>query len=235
MGSFRSSGDQRVGSGVWQALGRVPYRDALTIQETIAAERARGLRPDTLLLLEHPPTVTLGRRASANDLRRPEAELADDGIAVERVRRGGRATYHGPGQLVGYPIVRLPSGGRGVRRFVAALESTLIDAVAAFGVAVERHSGHPGAWIGDRKIASIGIEVRRGITRHGFALNVAMDLEPFSAIVPCGVPGLEMTDLSREAGTHIAEHEAMAAVLRAWRRHLGTIEEERLHVAQSVG
>jgi lipoate-protein ligase B len=224
-----------MSSGVWQALGRVPYRDALTIQEMIATERARGLRPDTLLLLEHPPTVTLGRRASASDLRRPGAELVHAGIAVEHVRRGGQATYHGPGQLVGYPIVRLPRGGRGVRRFVAALESTLIDAVAAFGVAVERRPQHPGAWVGDRKIASIGIEVRHGITRHGFALNVAMDLAPFSAIVPCGVPGLEMTDLSREAGTEIRVHEATAAVLQAWPRHLGTIEEEMVHVVQGVG
>jgi lipoate-protein ligase B len=163
------------------------------------------------------------------------AELRRAGIAVERVGRGGRATYHGPGQLVGYPIVRLPSGGRGVRRFVAALESTLSDAVAAFGVAAGRHAEHPGVWVGDRKIASIGIAVTHGITRHGFALNVAMDLAPFSAIVPCGVPDLELTDLSREAGTEIAVLEAAAAVLQAWRRHFGMIEEEASHVVQSVG
>jgi lipoate-protein ligase B len=227
---------------LWQDLGRVSYPAALAIQERVADERRRGLRPDTLLLLEHPPTVTLGRRADETDLVADAAALAHAGVAVERVGRGGRATYHGPGQLVGYPIVRLSSGGRGVRRFVAALEDILLSAIASFGVGAERRVGHPGAWLGGgaaggriRKIASIGIEVRGGVSRHGFALNVDMDLEPFAAIVPCGVPGLELTDLAREAGARVDFAAAKTAIVRAWRATVGPIEEESLHGIEGVG
>jgi len=224
-----------LAKGVWHHLGCVAYPAALAIQERVAAEREQGLRPDTLLLLEHPPTITLGRRATERDLLRTESDLARSGFAVERVRRGGQATYHGPGQLVGYPIVALSSGGRGVRRFVATLESLLVDAIGEFGVAAELRAGHPGAWVRGRKIASIGIEVRHGVSRHGFALNVAMELSPFSAIVPCGMQGLEMTDLARETGAGGDMPAVMAAVVRAWKDRFGEIEEERLDVVEALG
>ena len=201
----------------------MPYAVALSIQEGLAAERARDERPDTLLLLEHPPTVTLGRRAGEEDLRWSVQELGRRGIAVERVARGGGATYHGPGQLVGYPIVRV---GRRVRAWVAALEDVLADTAAAFGVRAERREGAPGLWAGEAKLASIGLEIRCGVSRHGFALNVDLDVEPFAGIVPCGMPGLRITDLSRESGRRVAIDEAAAACLRAWAARFGTIEEE---------
>ncbi len=215
-----------MNSGVCLALGRVPYPTALSIQERIAAERARELRPDTLLLLEHPPTITLGRRAGAEDVLWDAERLARAGIAVERVGRGGRATYHGPGQLIGYPISRLSSHGRGVRCFVSGLEALLLDVACIFEVRASRRLGHPGIWVGDRKLASIGIEVHRGVSRHGFALNVDVDPRPFEAIVPCGIPRLEVTDLTRETHSRISIEMAARAVLAAWRLRFGEIEEE---------
>jgi len=212
--------------GNWQAFGVVPYCEGLGIQERVAAERARGNRPDTLLLLEHPPTITLGRRASEGDVLWHACDLERSGITVERVGRGGRATYHGPGQLVGYPIARLSCHGRGVRRFVAGLEGVLADVARRFGVVASARVGHPGVWVGAKKLGSIGIEIRGGVSRHGFALNVDMDLAPFQAIVPCGMPGLETTDLSREAGTKISIAAATGALLAAWQARFGILEEE---------
>ena len=218
-----------MNGAVWQALGLVAYPTGLAIQERIADERARGLRPDTLLLLEHPPTITLGRRAGAQDVLWDAECLARAGIAVERVRRGGCATYHGPGQLIGYPIACLSGQGRGVRRFVSGIETLLLDVARGFGVAGSRCVDHPGIWVGDRKLASIGIEVRRGISRHGFALNVDVDLRPFEAIVPCGMPRVEQTDLTREARSRITIERTAQAVLAAWRARFGEIEEEAPH------
>ena len=212
----------------WHALGVVEYRIALAAQERIAAERERGARGDTLLLLEHPPTITLGRRASAADVLWDPSRLESAGIGVERVGRGGRATYHGPGQLVGYPIVRLGRGGRGVRRFVADLEALLLEVSRGFGVRAAIRPGHPGLWVGERKLASIGVEVRGGVSRHGFALNVDVDLRPFEAIVPCGMPGLALTDLSRELGERVTVAAVSEAVVRGWRSRFGATEQETL-------
>jgi lipoate-protein ligase B len=213
-------------SGTWHALGFVSYRSGLAIQDRVADERVRNLRPDTLLLLEHPPTITLGRRASDADVLWDAERLERSRISLERVSRGGGATVHVPGQLVGYPIVRLPHGGRAVRAFIAGLEALLLDVARSFGVRAGRRPGHPGVWVGERKLASIGIEIRRGISRHGFALNVDVDPTPFRAIVACGIPGLEMTDLSSEAGARIHIAEAIDAVARAWRARFGATEEE---------
>jgi len=221
--------------GAWHALGVVEYTAALAIQQRVAAEREACLRPDTLLLLEHPPTITLGRRAGDADVLWDASRLGRAGIAVERVGRGGRATYHGPGQLVGYPIVLLEHGGRAVRRFVAELEELLLEVSEQFGVRAAVRPAHPGIWVGDKKLASIGIEVRRGVSRHGFALNTDVDLEPFAAIVPCGMPGLELTDLSRETGTTVSVATAADAVLRAWRSRFGEMEEENLDGFEAAG
>jgi lipoate-protein ligase B len=212
--------------GIWHALGLVSYRSGLAIQDRVADERARGLRPDTLLLLEHPPTITLGRRATGADVLWDAERLARSGIAVERVTRGGAATLHVPGQLVGYPIVALAHGGRAVRAFVCGLEALLIDVARSYGVRAERRMGCPGVWVNGRKLASIGIQVRRGISRHGFALNVDVELAPFRALVSCGMRGLEMTDLRREAGAPICVGEVFDTVARAWQAHFGTREEE---------
>ena len=211
---------------IWHRLGRVSYREALAIQERIADERVRELRPDTILVLEHPPTVTLGRRAAVGDVLWTAERLAADGIVAEPAARGGGATYHGPGQLVGYPIVRVSHHGRGVRRFVGDLESVLVEASRRLGVAADRRPEKPGVWVGERKLASIGVEIRRGVSRHGFAWNVDMDLRPFTAIVPCRDPGLSMTDLSREARTKITMAEATEALRRTWERRFGRLAEE---------
>jgi lipoate-protein ligase B len=213
-------------SSIWHALGLVSYRSGLAIQDRVADERARGLRPDTLLLLEHPPTITLGHRATRADVLWDAERLGRSGIAVEWVERGGGATLHLPGQLIGYPIVRLARGGRAVRAFVRRLEALLLDVARSFGVRADRRRGHPGVWVDERKLASIGIQVSRGISRHGFALNVDVELAPFRAIVPCKMPGLEMTDLCREAGAVIRVAEVIDVVARAWGAHFGTRGEE---------
>jgi lipoyl(octanoyl) transferase len=220
---------------VWQALGVVPYPIGLGIQRRVAEERAAGLRPDTLLLLEHPPTITLGRQAGDEDVLWDAERLARAGIGVERVGRGGRATYHGPGQLIGYAIARLSSQGRGVRRFVSRIEALLLDVAESFQVAASLRAGSPGLWVGRRKLASIGIEVRRGVSRHGFALNVDVDPRPFTAIVPCGMPGLEVTDLTLESGSRISIETAARQVLAAWRRRFGEIEEEAANELDAAG
>ncbi len=180
-------------------LGRLPYRDALTLQERVRDARERDLVPDTLLLLEHDPVYTRGRRSGDAELPFGEAWYAERGIEVVDVDRGGRVTYHAPGQLVGYPIVRTTD----VVAHVRDLEGALIAALAQEGVAArsraDEGSDFTGVWVQDRKIGSIGVHVRRGVTTHGFALNVDMDLEPWTWIVPCGLSA-PMTSLAAETG-----------------------------------
>jgi lipoate-protein ligase B len=175
-------------------LGCLPYAEALALQEALVAVRADGQGSDELLLLEHPPVYTLGRGADAADLRGAPERLA---VPVFRIGRGGGATYHGPGQLVAYPIVRVRGAGRDVHRYVRILEAALIATCAHFGVAAATPAGQTGAWVGAYKIGSIGIGVRRGVAYHGVALNVAPDLSYFAHIVPCRGSGLEVTSLAR--------------------------------------
>lgn len=202
-------------------LGRLPYAEGLALQERVAGAVERGEHPGALLLLEHPLTVTLGRRSEPDDLRVAESELRARGVDVFRVGRGGGATLHGPGQLVGYPVVRLGARGRAVRRFVTGIERALSAAAAHLGVETRCRPGAPGLWAGQRKVASIGIEVRRAVVRHGFAINVEMNLEPFSWIVPCGTPGLVIGDLRAAAGRAIPWAEAASAVITAWQETFG--------------
>ncbi len=176
-------------------LGRVEYSEALALQARIHRARAAGRIADTLLLLEHPPVYTRGVRTEPGDLPFPANFYAERGIAIYDTDRGGRVTYHGPGQLVGYPIVKV---GR-VREFVAAIERALLAVLAAEGVAARpAPPGDAGIWTDRGKIASIGIRVRDGVSMHGFALNVDCDLEPFSWIRPCGMKGAAMSSLARE-------------------------------------
>lgn len=212
-----------------RVLGSVPYRQALALQERLSEEVASGAREDTWLVLEHPPTVTLGKRSAREDLLIDEADLAERGIDVVRVGRGGGATYHGPGQIVGYPIVRLSAAGRGVRRFVDDLEHMLVAVCARLGVVAEPEVDGPGLWAGGRKIAAIGLEVRRRVVRHGFALNVDVDLSGFDCIVPCRSPRLPVGDLSRVAGRRIALDEAIAALRDAWLDRFGRVVSDHLH------
>ena len=183
-------------------LGRVDYPCALAWQEALVARcLARG--PDALLLLEHPEIYTLGRGADA----RHAAAAAGGRVPVLRVSRGGEVTYHGPGQLVGSPIIDLRGHRPDVRWYVGMLETVLIAALADVGVRAGTRPGLRGVWVGDRKIASIGVAVRRWVAWHGFALNVADDLDGFAAITPCGIAGVRMTSVAREGGP--GEIEAM--------------------------
>ncbi|HXV20388.1 MAG TPA: lipoyl(octanoyl) transferase LipB [Desulfuromonadales bacterium] len=195
--------------------GSLAYRSALALQETLL-ERRRREAEDILILLQHPPVVTLGRGASEANLLLPAAELARRGIDLERVGRGGDVTFHGPGQLVGYPIIDLEPRGRDLHRYLRLLEATLIDALAAFGLVGERIAGKTGVWVAGEKIASIGVGVRRWVSWHGFALNVAADLSGFAAIVPCGLPGVRMTSLERLLGQPVPLPQVEEEIIRSF-------------------
>jgi lipoyl(octanoyl) transferase len=186
-----------MSSELWVAnLGLVPYPEATALQERLRSARQAGAVPDSLLLLEHPPVYTKGRRTERGDLPMGEDWYLLQGIEIEESDRGGRVTYHGPGQVVGYPIMRVES----VPRYVHALEAAMVAALADEGVPAEVREGLTGVWAGERKIGSIGVHVSRGVTTHGFAINVDGDLQPFEWIVPCGIEGARMTSLLKETG-----------------------------------
>ena len=183
------------------ALGRMPYGEALTLQRDLAARRIAGTVPhDLLLLVEHPPVITLGRGFRAEHLPTTTEALTARGIEVHEIERGGDVTFHGPGQLVGYPIFDLKTHRQDLHWFLRQMEQALIDALADVGVPGGRVDGYTGVWTGGRKIASIGIHVRQWVTWHGFALNVTTDLSYFDLIVPCGIPDVTMTSVQRELG-----------------------------------
>ncbi|HEY7728077.1 MAG TPA: lipoyl(octanoyl) transferase LipB, partial [Candidatus Eisenbacteria bacterium] len=177
--------------------GRVPYREALRRQRAAAEARARHERADAIYFVEHEPVLTIGRGGHAESLRAGEAELRRRGIEVVEVERGGDVTYHGPGQLVGYPVVALPDlpGGRDLHRYLRDLEEALIRALSEFGVRGGRRPPFTGVWVDDRKVAAIGVAVRQWISFHGFALNVDPDLSHFRLIHPCGIRHLGVTSM----------------------------------------
>lgn len=186
-------------------LGRVPYRAAWQMQHDLAAARRAGEIPDQLLLLEHPAVLTLGRTSKEEHVRASAGELERRGIEVIRVERGGEVTYHGPGQLVAYPIVRLADRGILLRPLVRALEQAMIDTAAALGVAASRRDGFPGIWCdpdsaSPRKLGALGMRIEGGVSYHGVALNVTTDLRDFGLIDPCGLPEVEVTSIALEAG-----------------------------------
>jgi len=180
--------------------GTVPYEQARQAQLRLQEQRQREAIPDVLLLLEHTPVYTRGRRSSAEELPMGTEWYERQGIEVRDSDRGGRVTYHGPGQLVAYPIVSLRPYGDDVLEYVRGLERVMIGALAEHGVSAELIEGLTGVWAGERKIGSIGVHVSRGITTHGFAINVNNDLQPFEWIVPCGIEACRMSSLSRELG-----------------------------------
>lgn len=201
-------------SAVW--LGRVPYREAWELQRRLAAARADGTIGDRLLLLEHPAVLTLGKHADEAHVLASTDELARRGIEVLRVERGGEVTYHGPGQLVAYPILALSRRGLLVRPLVRALEAAMVATCAAAGIVASRREGHPGCWsdpdgAAPRKIGALGLRVERGVSFHGIALNVDPDLDDFELIDPCGMPGVTSTSIAREAG-RLDEAPSTAAV-----------------------
>jgi lipoyl(octanoyl) transferase len=175
-------------------LGRIAYAPAFELQHTLADRRASGEIDDTLLLLEHDAVYTLGRRATDAEVLLDADALAARGIAVERTDRGGRVTYHGPGQLVGYPIVDLGQNADLVA-YVRTLERALIATLAEYGIAAGTIEGLTGVWVGDSKIGAIGVHVSRGVTTHGFALNVTADLDAFNGIIPCGIVDRGVTSI----------------------------------------
>ena len=180
-------------------LGRRPYGEVLELQRALCRQRMAGeLQEDLLLLVEHDPVITLGRGTRPSSLLLPPAELARRGFEVAEVERGGDVTYHGPGQLVGYPILDLREHREDLHWYLRQLEGALIAALAALGVAAERSPGLTGVWTQGRKIASLGIHVKQWVTFHGFALNVSTDLRAFEAIVPCGIEGVVMTSVAAE-------------------------------------
>jgi lipoyl(octanoyl) transferase len=186
-------------------LGRRPYREVWALQKELAGARADGRIGDRLLLVEHPAVLTLGRQADEAHVRARPAELAARGIEVIRVERGGEVTYHGPGQLVAYPIIALSRRGLFLRPLVRALEAAMVETCAADGIAADRRDGHPGCWIDPdgprpRKIGALGIRVERGVSYHGIALNVDPDLGDFELIDACGMPDVVSTSIAREAG-----------------------------------
>ena len=185
-------------------LGLVEYLQALALQESLVEQRRRGEGQngqngnDTLLLLEHPPVFTLGRGADESFVLNPQH------VPVHRVSRGGQVTFHGPGQLVGYPILALPRHRRDVHAYIRSLENVLIETLGVYGLQAQQRAGLTGVWLGEQKIASIGVGIRRWVTFHGFALNVDPDLSYFNDIIPCGLHGVRMTSMAQALGRTIA-------------------------------
>ncbi|HEY3248600.1 MAG TPA: lipoyl(octanoyl) transferase LipB [bacterium] len=193
--------------------GITAYADAWALQRTLVAARQRGTIGDGLILLEHEPVFTIGRSAKAEHLLFPRTNLIAQGFGVFDIERGGSVTYHGPGQLVGYPILDLRSYNEDIGKFMRALEQTLIDILDGFGIAAARLSGFPGVWVESKKIGAVGVAVKRKVTMHGFALNVAPDLAHFSFINPCGL-GRDVTSIGDVLGrpVTVAEVRGLAAV-----------------------
>ena len=198
-------------------LGRVPYAEALALQERLVAQRRSGSIPDTLLLLEHPHVITLGTASSTDHVLVDENERTERSIELFETGRGGDVTYHGPGQLVGYPILDLNPDRRDLHRYLRDLEEVLIRALATWGVEAYRAEGLTGVWTAGGKVAAIGVRVSSGwITSHGFALNVHTDLSFFRTIVPCGIADREVTSIERETGRELGLEEVRGAVVRAF-------------------
>jgi lipoyl(octanoyl) transferase len=206
-------------------LGPVPYREAWDLQRALAAAISQGAMPETLILLEHPPVVTLGRRTTDEELHIPEAAE----VEIVETNRGGKSTYHGPGQLVAYPILDLKRHGKDVKRYVRDLEKALIDTLAAFAIEGARIDGLTGVWLHSppRKIASIGVHISRWITTHGYALNVDLDPAPFTDwITACGLEDAAFTTMARELGRPLSVDEVRPAAAEALGDVFGLALEE---------
>lgn len=222
-------------------LGRVGYAEGLQLQRRLVEARVAGRIGNTLVLLEHPPVLTLGRNSDRKNVLATDEFLAYRGVEIHEINRGGDVTYHGPGQLVGYPIVDLRSfaltglGRRlGAVEYVRWVEEALIRACADFGVKTERVAGRTGVWtlaggsIEEKKIAAIGVHISRGITSHGFALNVTTDLRDFELIVPCGISDRKVTSLELEVSEEVGETLTMEKVIHAVARQFGRVFEHQV-------
>lgn len=220
-----------------QRLGRISYADALGLQQQLVEARREGKIPDQLLLLEHPPVITLGvktRNDRSHILATPE-RLQALGVEVHETGRGGDVTYHGPGQLVGYPILDLKPDRCDVHQYVRDLEETMIRAAATFGVTAGRVKGLTGIWVGTEKLAAIGVRISRWITSHGFAFNVTTDLSHFNLIVPCGITDRGVTSLEKLTGRRIPMAEVEDAIVRSFAATFGVrSENERINLQKQA-
>lgn len=196
---------------VIQYLGKIDFDAAYRLQRDLWQQRILGEIPDQLLLLEHPPVITLGRNARSEHLLHSAPQLEALGIQVREADRGGDVTYHGPGQLIGYPIINLQPERMDVLRYLRDLEEVLIEVCEHYGFYAGRKEGQTGVWVEDRKIASIGVKISRWVTYHGFALNVSTDLSAFDFIIPCGISGVKMTSIQEVTGM-VPELEEVAHV-----------------------
>jgi len=194
-------------------LGLIPYAEAWTLQQELVAERKAGNAPDTLLLLEHPHVITLGRSAQRENIL-----TLPPGVELQETNRGGDVTYHGPGQLVGYPIFDLHGLRKDIAWYMRTLEGCLIEALAAFDITAERLPGLTGVWVGHDKIAAMGVHLSRWVTCHGFALNVTTDLSYFDAIIPCGIRGHGVTSMEKLLGHSVKMNDVKQAVIRSFQK-----------------
>ncbi len=209
----------------YRYLGRTAYADALALQQSLHDARKRNEVSDTLLLLEHPHVITLGRAANRANILADEQTRAAKDVELFETGRGGDVTYHGPGQLVGYPIISLSPDAQDVRRYVQNIQEVLVRTARDFGVAAEpRGSELVGVWVGEEKLAAIGIRISRWVTMHGFAFNVTTDLDYFKLIVPCGIADHGVTSLEKILGRKIE----IAAVAESVVRHFGTVFQRQM-------
>ncbi len=197
-----------------QDLGTIDYAEAFDLQLELHGQRLENKISDTLLLLEHPHVFTLGRHAREGNIVWDKNELEQNNVEVRQVDRGGDVTYHGPGQLVGYPIIKLKDRDLQPRRLVEWVENLIIRTIASFGIASYVHSEYPGVWIGDAKICAIGMRIREGVSYHGFALNVSTDLSYFNGIVPCGIQNKSVCSLSSLLGKKINIEEVKQRLIK---------------------
>ena len=205
-------------------LGLIEYNAAYSIQKELVAKRIRGEVPDTLILLEHEPVITVGRSGSLNNIHISEETRLKEKIALFKINRGGGVTYHGPGQLVGYPILNLNGYGRDIHKFLRLLEEVIIKVLAEYGLEALRVPGLTGVWVGQKKIASIGVGVRKWVSFHGFSLNVAPDMKHFSYINPCGLDDDRMTSMKELLGREICVDDVREKVVKNFSEVFGVAE-----------
>ena len=194
-------------------LGRIGYREAYYLQEQLLKQRASGCIGNTLLILEHPPTITIGKSGKLQNILVSQEQLQNSGISIVSTDRGGDVTYHGPGQLIGYPIIDLRGGGRYIRQYVHDIEEVIIRTLSDFGIKGDRNESPPGVWVGNEQIAAIGLRIKMGVSMHGFALNVNTDLEKFSLINPCGCSDIKATSCSRLLSRKVLMKEVTTVLL----------------------
>ena len=208
-------------------MGLVEYGEAFRLQRTVARARDAGDMSDALILLEHPPVITLGRRANRANVVAAEELLRTEGVAVYQSTRGGDVTYHGPGQIVGYPILKLRELRLGAAAYVHGLEAMLIDLLSGFGLEARRDPKYIGVWVGEEKVAAIGVAISAGITMHGFALNVEPNLSHFRLINPCGITDKGVTSMARLLGRSVTVEEVRPRLVESFARTFGMEIEHR--------